>query len=182
MKVISYSLTGNNEALAASIAAEFAAEHIKITESKPRTMGTIVLDMLFNRMPQVNPIVEKAEDNDLVLFVGPVWMGQAATPFRAYFKHFKSGLGQYAFISISGGADGANTKLAGELSKRVGREPSALIDLHIADLLPSEPKPGRKDTSTYRLNDKQITSLASTVVKTLRETLIKSESCACPTR
>jgi len=65
-------------------------------------MGTIVLDMLFNRTPQVNPIVDKAEDDDLVLFVGPVWMGQVATPFRACFKHFKSGLGQYAFISISG--------------------------------------------------------------------------------
>jgi len=182
MKVISYSLTGNNEALAASIAAEFAAEHIKITESKPRTMGTIIFDMLFNRTPKVNPIIDKAEDNDLVLLVGPVWMGQVATPFRAYFKPSKGGLGQYAFISISGGADGANTKLVGELSKRVGREPSALIDLHIADLLPSEPKPGRKDTSTYRLNDKEITSLASTVVKTLRETLPKSKSCACPTR
>jgi hypothetical protein len=182
MKVISYSLTGNNEALAASIAAEYAAEHIKIIESQPRNMGTIVLDMLFNRTPQVNPIVEKAKDNDLVLFVGPVWMGQVATPFRAYFKHFKRGLGQYAFISISGGADGANTKLAGELRKRAGKEPSALIDLHIADLLPPEPKPGRKDTMAYRLNDKEVASLTSTIVKTLRETLGKSDSCACTPR
>jgi flavodoxin len=39
IKVISYSLTGNNQALATSIAAEFAAEHIKISESKPRNFG-----------------------------------------------------------------------------------------------------------------------------------------------
>ena len=91
MKIISYSLTGNNEALAVVIAAEFTAEHIKITESKPRTMGTIVLDMLFNRTPQVNPIVDKTEDNDLVLFMGPVWMGQVATPFRASSRISKAG-------------------------------------------------------------------------------------------
>ncbi len=102
--VISYSFTGNNEALAKSLAAEFTAKHIKITESKPRTMGTIIFDMLFNRTPQVNAIEDKVEDNDLVLFVGPVWMGKVASPFRVYFKLLKSKIGQYkyAYISISG--------------------------------------------------------------------------------
>jgi len=171
--VISYSLTGNNEALATSIAAEFAAEHIKISESKPRTMGTIILDILFNRTPHVNPIIDKVEDNDLVIFVGPVWMGHVATPLRAYFRHLKGRPGQYAFISISGGADGANPKLAGELNKRVGKAPAALIDLHIADLLPSDPKPDRKDTSAYRLNERDVKSLTNTVAKTLRETVAK---------
>ncbi len=171
--VISYSFTGNNEALAKSIAAEFAVEHNKITESKPRTMGTIMLDMMFNRTPQVNPNVDKVGDNDLVLFVGPVWMGQAATPFRAYFKRLKSGLGQYAFISISGGALNTNPKLGDDLKKRVGKEPAALIDLHITDLLPPEPKPTTKDTSAYRINDKDLKNLTNTIVKTLQETVIK---------
>jgi hypothetical protein len=171
--VISYSLTGNNEALATSIAAEFAAKHIKISESKPRTMATIILDMLFNRTPHVSPIVDNVADYDLVIFVGPVWMGQVATPLRAYFKHLKARLGQYAFISISGGADGGNPKLAGELTKRLGKEPAALIDQHIADLLPSDPKPGRKETSAYRLNDRDVKSLTNSIVKTLREIMTK---------
>jgi multimeric flavodoxin WrbA len=169
--VISYSLTGNNEALANSIAAEFAAEHIKITESKPRTMSAIFLDLLLNRTPPVNPIVDKVEDNDLVLFVGPVWLGQVASPFRAYFKHLKARLGQYAFISISGGAIGPNPKLAGDLKKRVGKEPSAVIDLHIADLLPPDPKPTMKVTSAYRINSSDIKKLTGTIVKTVRETI-----------
>jgi hypothetical protein len=63
---------------------------------------------------------------------------------------------RYAFISISGGADGPNPKLAGELEKRAGTEPGALIDLHIADLLPSDPKPTRKITSAYRINSEDI--------------------------
>ena len=169
--VISYSFTGNNEAIANSIAAELAAEHIKITEPKPRTTGVIIFDVLFNRTPKVNPIADKLEDVDLVLFVGPVWLGQVATPLRPYFKCLKTRLSQYAFISISGGALGPNSKLGEELIKRVGKEPLTLVDLHIADLLPSDPKPTTKVTSAYRLNDREVKSLTNKIVKTIRETM-----------
>jgi hypothetical protein len=169
--VISYSLSGNNEALANSIAEEFAAEHIKITETKRRTIGSIILDLIFNRTPQVQPIPDTLEKYDLLLFFGPIWMGQVATPLRAYLMHLKTNLRRYAFISISGGADGPNPKLAGELKKRVGTEPVALINPLIADLLPSNPKPVRKDTSAYRINNGDINKLTDTIVKTVRETI-----------
>jgi len=169
--VISYSLTGNNEALANSVAEELAVEHIRVTEPRRRTMVSIVLDMIFGRTPQVQPTASRLENYDLILFCGPVWMGQVATPLRAYLKYLKTGLRRYAFISISGGADGANTKLTGELKKRVGREPIALIDLHIADLLPPDPKPVRKVTSAYRIDDRDIEKLTGTVVKTVQEAI-----------
>jgi hypothetical protein len=170
--VISYSLTGNNQDLAASLAATLGAEHIRITEPKPRTMNTIVLDMAFNRTPKIVMPVEKTAEYDLALFVGPVWMGQIATPFRACFKQLGQKIGEYAFISISGGADGPNPKLAGELEKRVGKEPVCLIDLHIADILPPEPKPTRKDTSAYRITERDVKYLTDTIVATLRETMV----------
>ncbi len=173
MVVISYSFTGNNEALAERIAKEFKVEHIKIKEPKPRTNGAIAKDMLFNRTPQVQPTPERLENYDLILFLGPVWMGHVASPLRAYLKYLKTNPHRYAFISISGGADGPNLKLADELKKRVGKEPIALIDLHIADLLPSDPKPTRKDTSAYRLNDEDIRSLTNKIVKTLQEAMAK---------
>lgn len=171
--VISYSLTGNNEALANSIAKEFGVEHIKITESKPRAMGTIAKDMLFNITPKVKPIPETLDNYEQILFLGPVWMGHVAAPLRVYLKYLKKNPCKYAFISISGGADGPNPKLAGELKKRVGEEPIALIDLHIADLLPHDPKPTRKDTSKYRLNDIDVKSLTNTIMNILRETMEK---------
>ncbi|MDF2536881.1 MAG: hypothetical protein K0R18_3043 [Bacillales bacterium] len=102
--VISYSFTGNNEALASSVAEEFAVEHIKIKETKQRTGGSIILDIIFNRTPKVQPTVDSLENVDLILFFGPIWMGQVATPLRAYLKHLKTNPCKYAFISISGGA------------------------------------------------------------------------------
>lgn len=169
--IISYSRTGNNEALATSLAATLEAEHIRVTEEKSRTMGAIVMDMIFNRTPSVNFSAEAITQHDLVLFVGPVWMGQVATPLRACFKQLKEKIERYAYVSISGGADGPNPKLAGELKKRLGKEPVAVIDLHIADLLPQEPKPTRDDTSAYRINESDTKRLTDTVVATLQEVM-----------
>lgn len=168
--VLSYSLTGNNEALARSIAEELTAEHIKITEPATRTMGSIVIDMLLKKTPQVQPSPDKLKDYDLVLVMGPIWMGQIATPLRSYLSYLKTKQLKYAFISISGGADGTNPKLQGELKKRVGREPIALIDLHIADLLPAGSQAVRKDTSAYRLTNEDVKKLTHTAVTAVNKT------------
>lgn len=150
--VISYSFTGNNDALAGSVAKELSSEFIRISESKPRTLGSITMDMIFSRIPLVQPSPNLLVKYDLILFFGPIWMGQVATPLRAYLKHLKTNPHKYGFISISGGADGPNTRLPGELRKRTGADPVVLIDLHIADLISTNPKPTRKDTSAYKLN------------------------------
>jgi len=167
--VISYSFTGNNEMLASSIAKELKIDHIKIKEPKQRTNGAIAKDMLFNKIPKVEPLPESLKDYDLILFFGPVWMGHVASPLRAYLKYIKKNPIKYAFISISGGADGPNPKLNSELMKRVEYKPIVLIDNLIADLLPSNPKPTRKDTSNYHLNNKDIEKLTNSIMKTIED-------------
>jgi hypothetical protein len=134
-------------------------------------MGKIALDIVFKRTPKIVMPVEKIEEYDLVLFVGPVWMGQIATPFRACFRQLRKKIGKYAFISISGGADGPNPKLADDLKKRLAKDPVCLIDLHIADLLPSEPKPTREDTMGYRVTERDVRYLKDKIVATLHETM-----------
>ena len=48
---ISYSLTGNNQDLAASLATTLGADHVRITEPRSRTKTTIALDIMFRRTP-----------------------------------------------------------------------------------------------------------------------------------
>lgn len=167
--VISYSLTGNNDALAVSLTKVLSAEHVKVVELKPRTMFTIFMDMLFNRTPQIMPITAKPADYELVIFVAPVWMGNIATPLRACLKQIKDTSVRYAFVSISGGSAGPNTKLQADLIKRTGKLPAALIDLHITDLLPGNPKPTQKDTAAYRVTSSDVQKLANSVIKQLEE-------------
>ncbi|SHO53014.1 flavodoxin family protein [Anaerocolumna xylanovorans] len=166
--VISYSYTGNNKALACSVAKELSADHIEISVSKARTMQSIIWDMIFGRMPKVEPSPDIITTYDRVLFFAPVWMGHIASPLRPYLHYLKKHPNRYGFISISGGADGTNPKLKDDLKKRTGAEPIALLDLHIADLLSSSQKPARKDTSSYQLKEKdlkQLTDLAVGVIK-----------------
>ena len=167
--VISYSLTGNNDLLASSIASGISADHIRVTEEGVRNMGKIAFDMLFGRTPKVNLSsgIDNLGEDDFVIFVGPVWMGVTASPFRFCYKNLKKKISRYAFVSISGGADGPNPKLESELTKRMGRKPVQVIDLHIADLLPSDPRPTREDTSSFRLTGNDAHSLAGQIANSL---------------
>ena len=173
--IVSYSLTGNNHVLAESVSQTLGAKHIAITEpGKKRTMGTTAKDLLFGVSPRVEPSADTLPDADAVILVGPVWMGHPATPLRSYMKRLKKLQCPYAFLTISGGADGPNGKLADELRRRVKREPAVVIDLLIADLLPRDPKPRREDTSDYKLTEEDVKNLTQQAVNKL-ETLTGKE-------
>ena len=169
--VISYSYTGNNNLLAASVANGLQAKHIKVADQKPRTKGTIAMDMLFARMPKVQPVPDIVKQYDLILYFGPVWMGKVASPLRPYLNSLKTNPRKYGFFSISGGADGANPKLAGELLKRTGAQPILILDQHIKDLLPSNPRPTRQDTSAYQLNQENVYVLSDKVIKSIKSVI-----------
>ncbi len=171
--VISYSYTGNNKALAHKVAQALQADLIELAEPKPRTMGTIVLDMLLNRNPKAVPQPEALEGYGLLLFSGPVWMGHVAAPLRPYLGYLRKHPRRYGFFSISGGADGGNAKLSGELQKRAGTAPVLLLDQHIAGLLQTDAAfaPARKDTSAYRLTEVDVEALAGPVITACKQAM-----------
>jgi len=166
--IMSYSLTGNNEALAKRIAEELKVEHIRITEPKKRTNGTIMADLVFGRTPQTEPPPQVMSAYDLIIFIAPVWMGQPAFPMRSYLKQLKKHPQKYAYVSISGNN---NPGLPNALKKRTGVEAVTVIDLHITDLLPPEPKPTAQAVSAYRLTVQDVENLTKRAVTMLREKL-----------
>lgn len=165
--IISYSLTGNNEALASALATHYRSEHIRISETKARSTGRILSDLFFRRVPPINFHFTEAGQYDLIIFVGPVWGGVAATPFRSCFRDLKACIGEYAFVSISGGAAGQNRKLDRDLAKRLGKDPVSVIDLHIANLLPQGSNPHPSVTSSYRISKEDTRRLAETAINEL---------------
>lgn len=166
--IMSYSLTGNNEALAKRIAEVLHLEHVRVIEPKKRTNGTIAADLVFGRIPRTEPAPQVLSAYDLIIFVAPVWMGQPAFPMRPYLKQLKKHPQKYAYVSISGAM---NPGLPGALKSRTGFEAVTVVDLNIADLLPSEPKPTAQVISAYRLTAQDIESLAERAVTMIREKL-----------
>lgn len=171
--IMSYSLTGNNEALATRIAEELKVEHIRITEPKKRTYGTIAADIVFGRTPQTEPMPQVMSAYDLIIFVAPIWMGQPAFPMRSYLKQLKKHPQKYAYVTISGGSMNNNPGLLGTLKSRTGAEAVTVVDLQIVDLLPSDPKPTTQVISAYQLTAQDVENLTKRTVTMLREKLPK---------
>jgi len=170
--IMSYSLTGNNEALAKRIAEELKVEHIRITEPKKRTYGTIAADIVFWRTPRTEPKPQVMSAYDLIIFIAPVWMGQPAFPMRSYFKQLKKHPQKYAYVSISGGGMNNNSGLPSALKSRTGVEAVTVVDMHIKDLLPSEPNAAQA-YGEYQLTTQDIENLTEQAVTMLREKLPK---------
>ena len=172
IKVISYSYTGNNEALAADFAKEIGAEHLRITEPKKRTAGKIVRENLFNRDPKINLSGDEISTRDFAVFVGPFWFGKIASPLRAYFKQFKIIPSKYGFLSLCVGFDDPedHQKLKAELEHMLGRAPEFVILKRIADILPPEPEPSQKMLTEYRINPEDLATLVVSIKEELGNT------------
>ena len=176
--LISYSRTGNNQALAKKLAKQLKATHIPLTQPASKSMFSLVLDMIFKRTPSVEPTPDQAlksiKKDDLVLLAGPVWMGQVASPLRSFLDYLKDNPHRYGFISISGGSvqlgdQQANPNLENELNQRTGRKPDVLINKYIADLLPQDPKPTMQQTSKYKITPEDIEKLTQEIVKAIQK-------------
>lgn len=165
--VVSYSLTGNNDALAASIARELSTTHIKIKEPRRRNAAKIVFDVIFNTTPKVIPFAEILNGEDFILFFAPLWMGKVASPLRSYLRQI-SPAQKYGFVSICGGALGENPKIEEELIKLSNKKPAFVLELPIADLLPSGREVKLRDTQKYRLRKADLYKLKEIVCNEMK--------------
>ncbi|MFP4547724.1 MAG: flavodoxin family protein [Fidelibacterota bacterium] len=171
--IISYSRTGTNDRLAAQLAGQLSIEQHKIQEAAPSNYFKISLDMLLNRYPKIiTPAVSLNTDDPLIL-VSPVWFGKIAFPMRTFLKEQKGNINNYIFISLSGGGDGpaSNPKLAGELTKRTGKKPLAVINKHIADFLPQDPKPTPQDIENYTIIRQDYETVSRDILNLLKPVL-----------
>lgn len=168
-KIFSYSLSGNNTLLAESIAKNLNINHIIIKEDKPRSIWKTAFDMLFNRTPEIIISEDYKDSGELTIFIAPIWMGKIASPIKALIKKIKTNIDNYIFISISGGADGPNSKIKDELVKLTGKNPVAVINPLLASLPVWEFRPKRKHTMDYKLNIEDVKHITTEVISKLKE-------------
>jgi len=151
--VIYYSYTGNNAALAERIAAGLGAASFRLLEREKRTLKGIALDMLLNRRPKLENLPGDIGSFDLAVFVGPVWMFHIPSPLRTCFKAMKRQVKKYAYVSLSGGALGPNTRIAAELQRRLGKGLALLLDLNAAHFCGTTVAPTMNEASEYLVSE-----------------------------
>ncbi|HWQ57476.1 MAG TPA: NAD(P)H-dependent oxidoreductase [Clostridia bacterium] len=169
--LLTYSDTGNNGKFAARVAEKLGAKGITIAPKKHRPTCGLVMDLILSREPKVTPAPEIMREYDLIVFCSPVWMGQVASPLRAYLGALRTNPKPYVLLCVSGGSGGGNPKLAEELERRTGKKPALVFEQTIADLLPADADKSIKATSAYRISDAEAERLATVAARTL-ETIL----------
>jgi flavodoxin len=165
--VIYYSFTGNNAALARSVAQKLNAHSIEIKETKKRNGLTIIFDVLLNRVPKVSEPELKIDSYDHLVFVAPVWFGKIATPLRSVFQNIRNKTQSVSLVAFSAGSHGVNQNLEKEMAKRTRKAPKTVINLLVTELLPSNPKPSPKILDEYRLTDDVAQGLSAQIISKL---------------
>ena len=173
--IISYSYTGNNALLAKGLAVKLDSDYSELREMKKRNVFTIFLDVVFNRTPKTQQLHKSIKNYDYVIFVAPIWFGKIATPFRHLFKIHKEDLKNYAFISLSAGANGDTPNVEAELQKYIDKKPKALVHLLITDLVPYNQRANRKLLDAYRLNEKDAENLINNTAFAIEKSITTYE-------
>ena len=149
--IVYYSHTANNEKLALELQRLLDCNILKIEEINKRTGLTILLDLVFGRMPAVRFSPSDLIKYDHIVFVAPIWVGKIATPLKTFLFNEKSNILEYSFITLCGGSQSQKEKIKRELSGIVHREPQRVVELRINDLLYPDQKGKIKFTSGYRI-------------------------------
>lgn len=149
--IVYYSFTGNNEALALELREKLSCDIFKIVEVKRRTSLTIFFDLLFKRKSKIQKPEIHLNQYDKVILTAPVWGANIATPMKAFLELERDNLEEYSFIDVCSGRPGQAERMRQQLTQLIGKEPTAILELKINDLLPLEKKDNTRYTTPYRI-------------------------------
>jgi hypothetical protein len=161
--VIYYSFTGNNRQLAMELQHRLSCDGVEVTETRKRTRFTILLDLVFKRLPAVRWLSRNLRQYDEAVLVAPIWAGRIATPLAAFITQEKDMLPPYTFISLCSGVPGQSEKIAAQLQALAGRKPEAVSQLNLNERLLPEHRNRVRYTNAYRAGPQDIRAFESEI-------------------
>lgn len=163
--IVYYSHSGNNQMLVDDLQKRLQCETLKIVESKRRKNLTILLDIVFNRTPYIQPTNKELGLFDHVIFVAPIWASRLATPLKSFLIVQKNSIKRYSFITVCSGTANQKRKVEDELIRLLGNPPVIVTELWINDLLPADQKNKIKYVTPYRLQPKDFAVFSPLIEK-----------------
>jgi flavodoxin len=151
--IVYYSFTGNNEKLARHLQRGLNCDVAKIEPVRKRNGFSILLDLVFGRKPEVEPVSHQLDGYDHAIFVAPVWGGKIAMPMMSFLVKERSSISQYSFATLCNGSLGQKEKMRNELVLVLQKEPRHLVELWVNDLLPARKKDTIRYASGFRIQE-----------------------------
>jgi flavodoxin len=162
--IVYYSFTRNNKKLADHLQGQLNCDIAEIETVKKRNSFSILLDLVFKRLPKVKPIERHLTDYDHVIFISPIWAGKIATPLKSFLMSEKERIKTYSFITICGGGNPKQKQsIEGELALTAQKKPLKVVELWISDLQTAEKKDTMKNTTGFRIEADSLAKFESQV-------------------
>jgi flavodoxin len=166
--IIYYSFSGNNEFLARELQKRLDCDLQKIVELKKRKSLDILLDLIFKRKSKIEKSNFDLQEYGQAILIAPIWAGKIATPLRSFIEMEKDNFKEYSFITVCTGPDGQDEKITDELVRLMEKEPKAVMQLKINDLLLPERKDKVKYATPYRINQRVLLAFESEIEQFLQ--------------
>lgn len=134
--VVYFSFSGNNRLLATLLARRLDCESCAVVDEGRRTTFTILLDMIFRRMPRLQALEKNLGNYEHIVFVAPVWNYRLANPMAALLQREREHIASYSFITLCGNARaGQRQSLEDQLIRLTGKQPRTVQELRVSALL-----------------------------------------------
>jgi len=133
--VVVYSRSKNNLLLAQEIQVRLQCNLHVITEVKPRSGFSVLLEPLLPTKTELVKADISLTPYEQVIFVAPVWWKKVASPMRVFMEQHKEEVKRYGFITMCNGVVGQREMLEAELTTLLGREPVAVTELWVGSLV-----------------------------------------------
>lgn len=134
--IIFYSLSGNTQKVAESVASACGAdiEQLRDVKNRKHLFGYMrsCYEVLFSRHAQIQPVRSDAALYDLVILGAPVWIMRLASPMRAYIAKHKPKFNKVAFFCTEG-SSGAKTVFK-TMATLCDQQPVATLEVTETDL------------------------------------------------
>lgn len=150
--IVYYSLTGNNQALAEKLYEPLQYDILRLEEETKRNVFTTLLDLVFKRLPRLKKYNVDISSYENVVLIAPVWAGKVAAPMESFIRRERKNLKTYSFITLCGGVAGQKEKLTASLSAIIGKQPVAVEELWVSDLLSDQEK-ALKHVGVYKIKE-----------------------------
>lgn len=150
--IVYYSFTGNNKALAEKLYEPLQYDILRIEEESRRSVFSIFLNLMFKRLPRLKKYDVDISTYENVVLIAPVWAGKVAAPMESFIRREKLNLTTYSFITLCGGVEGQKEKLRASLSVLIGKQPVAVEELWVSDLLSDQEK-ALKHVGAYQIKE-----------------------------
>lgn len=139
-------------------------EMYSVSEKSSRGIFKILLDMIFDRTPRINPIDLDFNTLDHIIFCAPVWNMRIAHPMKSFLKKYTDQLPSFSFATLCiGGRKAQQSSIEEQLFAFTGQRVFCVKQFEINKLILTDEKDEANQPTGYKVTDQDMETIEADI-------------------